>query len=53
MMIFLEHVIEPYDIYPTPGNVAAYQWGKAFYRSFQIALSPLQAALADGCHADR
>ena len=53
MMIFLEHVIEPYDIYPTPGNVAKYQWGKAFYRAFQSAMSPLQAALADGCHADR
>ena len=53
MLIFLEHVIEPYDIYPTPGNVQTYQWGKAFYRAFQSAMSPLQAALADGCHADR
>ena len=52
-LLFLEHVIEKSQGYPTPANVEKFNWGKALYRELQRAMSPLQGALADGCHSDR
>ena len=52
-LIFLEHVLERDQGYPSPANIDKFPWDKWWYRQFQLAISPLQAALADGCHADR
>jgi len=53
IFLFLEHVIERSQGYPTPYNQKSFNWSRAWYRWFQRAITPLQVALADGCHADR
>jgi len=50
--LFIEHVIEPSQGYPSPYK-KDFDWGRAGYMWAQQATAPLQMALADGCRGDR
>uniref|UniRef100_A0A7S1DV85 Methyltransferase type 11 domain-containing protein n=1 Tax=Hemiselmis andersenii TaxID=464988 RepID=A0A7S1DV85_HEMAN len=51
MLLFLEHVAADDQGYPSPYK--SFDWGRGFYRWAQQAMTPLQVALADGCHPAR